>query len=155
LLSWRGLNPRPARPRPTALQPPRSNGKPEAATAVVELLIMNMRMPETCWAVFKRQAINLSSCCIWLIDSVIILHVCRALLIESIQIQEPVKFSRLLSRRQMQQNKSIKVILYGSASIVDLDLLSFEISTSQSVTQTHLVGHLWTSDQPDAATYTW
>jgi len=26
---------RPARPRPTALLPPRSNGKPEAATAVV------------------------------------------------------------------------------------------------------------------------
>jgi len=26
---------RPARPRPTALLPPRSNGEPEAATAVV------------------------------------------------------------------------------------------------------------------------
>jgi len=38
----------PARPRPTALLPPRSNGKPEAATAVVELLMMDMRMPETC-----------------------------------------------------------------------------------------------------------
>jgi hypothetical protein len=38
---------RPARPRPTALLPPRSNGKPEAATAVVELLMMGMRMPET------------------------------------------------------------------------------------------------------------
>ena len=30
------------------LLPPRSNGKPEAATAVVELLMMGMRMPETC-----------------------------------------------------------------------------------------------------------
>jgi len=39
---------RPARPRPTALLSPRSNGKPEAATAVVELLVMGMRMPETC-----------------------------------------------------------------------------------------------------------
>jgi len=29
-----------------------------------------MRMPETCWAVFKRQAINLRSCCILLVDSV-------------------------------------------------------------------------------------
>jgi len=38
-----------ARPRPTALLPPRSNDKPEAAaTAVVELLIMDTRMPETC-----------------------------------------------------------------------------------------------------------
>jgi hypothetical protein len=31
----RGRAGRPARPRPTALLPPRSNGKPEAATAVV------------------------------------------------------------------------------------------------------------------------
>jgi len=34
--------------RPTALLPPRSNGKPEAAAAVVKLLMMGMRMPETC-----------------------------------------------------------------------------------------------------------
>ena len=39
---------RPARPRPTALLPPRSDGKPEAATAIVELLMMSMRIPETC-----------------------------------------------------------------------------------------------------------
>ena len=38
----------PARPRPTALLSPSSNGKPEAATAVVVLLMMGMRMPETC-----------------------------------------------------------------------------------------------------------
>ena len=38
----------PDRPRPTALLPPRSNGKPEAATAVDKLLTMGMRMPETC-----------------------------------------------------------------------------------------------------------
>ena len=31
---------------------------------------MGMRMPETCWAVFKRQAVNLRSCCILLVDSV-------------------------------------------------------------------------------------
>jgi hypothetical protein len=36
------------RPRQTALLPPRSNGKPEAATAVDKLLMMGMRMPETC-----------------------------------------------------------------------------------------------------------
>jgi hypothetical protein len=35
------------RPRPTTLLPPRSNGKPEAATAVFELVMMDMRMPET------------------------------------------------------------------------------------------------------------
>jgi hypothetical protein len=55
--------------RPTTLLPPRSNGKPETATAVYELLMMSMRMPETCWAVLKRQAINLRNCCIWLVDS--------------------------------------------------------------------------------------
>jgi hypothetical protein len=39
---------RPDRPRPTTLLPPRFNGKPEAATAVYKLLMMGMRMPETC-----------------------------------------------------------------------------------------------------------
>jgi len=33
---------------------------PEAATAVVELLMMGV-MPETCWAVHKRQVINLTA----------------------------------------------------------------------------------------------
>jgi hypothetical protein len=31
---------------------------------------MGMRMPETCWSVFKRQVMNLRICCIWLVDSV-------------------------------------------------------------------------------------
>ena len=31
---------------------------------------MGMWLPETCWAVFKRQVINLRSCCILLVDSV-------------------------------------------------------------------------------------
>ena len=35
-------------PRPTTVPPPCSNGKPEAATAVYKLLMMGMRMPETC-----------------------------------------------------------------------------------------------------------
>ena len=38
----------PGRPRPTALLPPRSYGKPEAAAAVDRLLMMGIRMPETC-----------------------------------------------------------------------------------------------------------
>jgi hypothetical protein len=42
--------------------------KPEASTAVVELLKMGVRTPETCWAVHKRQIINLRNCCIWLVD---------------------------------------------------------------------------------------
>jgi len=36
------------RPRPTVLLPPRSYGKPEAADAVDRLLMMGIRMPETC-----------------------------------------------------------------------------------------------------------
>jgi len=36
------------RPWPTALLPPRSYGKPEAAAAVDRLLIMGIGMPETC-----------------------------------------------------------------------------------------------------------
>jgi hypothetical protein len=44
--------------------------KPDAATAVVELLMTGVRTPETCWAVHtsKRQVINLTSCCVLLVD---------------------------------------------------------------------------------------
>jgi hypothetical protein len=38
--------------------------KPEAATSVVELLMMGVRTPETCLAVNYRQVINWRSCCI-------------------------------------------------------------------------------------------
>jgi hypothetical protein len=55
-------------PQPTTLLPPRSNGKPEAATAPYKLLMMGKKMPETCWAVFERPAINLRDWCIWLVD---------------------------------------------------------------------------------------
>jgi len=42
--------------------------KQEAATAVVELLMIGVRAPETCWAVIKRQVINWRNCCIYLVD---------------------------------------------------------------------------------------
>jgi len=42
--------------------------KPEAATAVVVLLMMDVRTPETCCAVNKRQVINWRNCCILLVD---------------------------------------------------------------------------------------
>jgi hypothetical protein len=41
--------------------------KPEAATAVIELLMMGGKTPETCWAVNKRQDNKLKNCCIWLV----------------------------------------------------------------------------------------
>ena len=37
--------------------------KPEAATAVIELLILGGKTPETCWAVNKRQDNKLKNCC--------------------------------------------------------------------------------------------
>ena len=56
------------RPRPKTLLPLRSNGKSETAIAIDKLLMMGMRMAETCWTVFKRQAIKLRDWCIWLVD---------------------------------------------------------------------------------------
>ena len=41
--------------------------KPEAATAVIELLMMGGKMPETCSAVNKRQDNKLKNCCIRLV----------------------------------------------------------------------------------------
>ena len=38
----------PDQPQPTTLLPPRSYGKPETAAAVDRLLMMGIRMPETC-----------------------------------------------------------------------------------------------------------
>jgi hypothetical protein len=38
--------------------------KPEATTAVVELLMMGVRTPKTCWAIHNHQVINLRNCCI-------------------------------------------------------------------------------------------
>jgi hypothetical protein len=31
-------------------------------------VMMGMRMPETCWDIFERRAINLRDWCIWLVD---------------------------------------------------------------------------------------
>ena len=41
--------------------------KTEAATAVIDLLMMGGKTPETCWAVDKRQDNKLENCCIWLV----------------------------------------------------------------------------------------
>jgi len=41
--------------------------KPEAATAVIELLMMGGKTHETCWAVNKRQDNKLGNRCIWLV----------------------------------------------------------------------------------------
>jgi hypothetical protein len=44
-----------------------ARSRPEAATAVIELLTMGGKTPETCWAVNKRQNNKLEICCIWLV----------------------------------------------------------------------------------------
>ena len=41
--------------------------KPEAATAIIELLMMGGKTSETCWAVNKRQDNKLENCCIRLV----------------------------------------------------------------------------------------
>jgi hypothetical protein len=41
--------------------------KPEATTAVTELLMMGGKTPETCWAVNKRQDNKLKNCCVMLV----------------------------------------------------------------------------------------
>jgi hypothetical protein len=46
---------------------PRYQVKPEAATAVIELPMMGEKIPETCWAVNKRQNNKLENFCIWLV----------------------------------------------------------------------------------------
>ena len=41
--------------------------RPGAVTAVIELLMMGGKTPETCWVVNKRQDNKLENCCIWLV----------------------------------------------------------------------------------------
>jgi len=41
--------------------------KPQAATAVTELLMMGGKTPKTCSAVNKRQDNKQENCCIWLV----------------------------------------------------------------------------------------
>jgi hypothetical protein len=55
-------------PRPTALLPPRSNGKTRGSWCSCKLLMTDGKAPETCWATHKRQVINLWNCCIELVD---------------------------------------------------------------------------------------
>ena len=57
----------PARPRTQHDCHHDTKVKPEAATAVIELLMMGGRTPETCWVVNKRQDNKLENCCIWLV----------------------------------------------------------------------------------------
>ena len=64
LCSWSG---RSARPRTLHDCHHDTKVKPEAATAVIELLMMGGRTPEACWAVNKRQYKELENCCVWLV----------------------------------------------------------------------------------------
>jgi hypothetical protein len=64
LCLWSG---RPARPRTQHACHHDTKVKPEAATAVNELLMMCEKTPETCWDVNKRKGNKLKNCCIWLV----------------------------------------------------------------------------------------
>jgi hypothetical protein len=67
LPSYRGRAGRPARPRTQHDCHHDTKVKPEAATAVIELLVMGGKTPETCWPVNKRQDNKLKNCCIRLV----------------------------------------------------------------------------------------
>ena len=64
LFSWSG---RPARPRTQHDCHHDIKVKPEAATAVIEFLMMGAKTPETCRAVNKLQDNKLKNCCFWLV----------------------------------------------------------------------------------------
>jgi hypothetical protein len=64
LCSWSG---RPARPQTQHGYHHDTTVKPEAATAVIQLLMMGGRTPKTCWAVNKCRDNKLENCCIWLV----------------------------------------------------------------------------------------
>ena len=65
-LQWQPLV-LPARPRTQHDYHHDTKVKPEAATAVIELLMMGGKTTERCWAVNKRQDNKLENCCIWLL----------------------------------------------------------------------------------------
>ena len=75
LISVRGLSRpqdhsaagRPARPRTQHDCHHDTKVKPEPATAVIELLTMGGKTPETCWAIHERQDNKLENGCIWLV----------------------------------------------------------------------------------------
>jgi hypothetical protein len=64
---FRGRVGRPARPRTQHGYHHDTNVKPEASTAVIELLMMGGTTPATCWIVNKSQDNKLEKCCIWLV----------------------------------------------------------------------------------------
>jgi len=64
LCSWSGQSVRPRKQHDCHHD---TKVKPEAATAVTELLMMGGKTPETCWVVNKRQDNKLENCCIWLV----------------------------------------------------------------------------------------
>jgi hypothetical protein len=64
LYSWSG---RPARTLAQHGYQYDTKVKPEAATAVIEFLMVGGKTPETCWAVNKRQDNKLKNCCIRLV----------------------------------------------------------------------------------------
>ena len=56
----------PARPRTQHDYHHDTKVKPEAATAVIKILMMGGKALETCWALNKRKDNKLENCCIWL-----------------------------------------------------------------------------------------
>jgi hypothetical protein len=101
--------------------------KPEAATAVVELLTMAMRMPKTSWAVFKRQVINLRNCCIWLVDSFECMIMHGLANPKFMKNMSPSKFSRTATDQSDWQDES-----RDSGRRIKLPFMKSEVSSPTS-----------------------
>jgi len=89
LCSWWGR----ARPRAQHGCHHDTKVNPEAATAVIELLMMGGRTPETFWAVNKRQDNKLENCCIRLV-----IYLNSAIMLTN--TVKNIKYSNLFSRTQ-------------------------------------------------------
>ena len=66
--------------------------KTQAATAVIEILMMGEKTPETCWAVNKRQDKKLKNCCIWLVIYLNLKFACALAVIYTISIDSVLHF---------------------------------------------------------------
>jgi hypothetical protein len=110
--------------------------KPEAATAVVELLMMGVRTPETCWAVHKRQVINLRNYCIWLDD-----------LFEKWNI-----LYSWLRKRKLPRNVSIKKLREKKASLkrifFNINFFKILLSKKKSNALIRMMAHYSSRDLP-------
>jgi len=104
--------------------------RPKAATAVIELLMMGGRTPETCWAVNKHQDNKLENCCIWLViylnsalmhgltdlKSFKVLNCFPYIIKIGFIILQPLPVSRLGKTRKLRQSRCVTLLTSKSGT---------------------------------------